>query len=300
MVHVLKISITIPLFLIALLIPVDGSYAITCGSDKKLKLWNPLTGVLLKTYAGHGDEVTDAAGSCDSCHIVSSSSDKSIIYWDVATGQPVRRLRQHAGGVTCVKFNEDSSVAVSGSRDNSVMCWDIRSRKLEPVQILKDSKDSITSVIVTDCKIITSSLDGSIRAYDLRMGEMVTDSIGGQSITDISLTKDGQCVVASCSDDTVRLIDTDSGDMLSEYRGHCTKDFLVECGVLSNDSQIICGSGDGNAFVWDLVSGNVLKKLNTGKVVNSLATHPSTQDVLFTSHRDIQLWGLAREETVYL
>lgn len=44
---------------------VDGSYLLTCGSDKKLKLWNPLTGLLLKTYGGHANEVTDAAGSCD-------------------------------------------------------------------------------------------------------------------------------------------------------------------------------------------------------------------------------------------
>lgn len=278
----------------------DGSYALTCGSDKKLKLWNPLTGVLLKTYAGHGDEVTDAAGSCDSGHIVTSSADKSIIHWDVSTGQPLRRLRQHAGAVTCVKFNEDSSIAVSGSRDNTVMCWDIRSRKLDPVQTMKDSKDSITAIIVTDCKIITSSLDGVIRSYDLRMGEMVCDSIGGESITDISLTKDGQCLVAACRDDRVRLIDTDSGDMLSEYSGHQTSDFLVECGVLSNDSQIVCGSAEGNAFVWDLVSGNVLKKLHVGKVVNSLATHPTTQDVMFTCHRDIQIWGPTREEIIYL
>lgn len=44
---------------------VDGSYLMTCGSDKKLKLWNPLSGLLLKTYGGHAHEVTDAAGSCD-------------------------------------------------------------------------------------------------------------------------------------------------------------------------------------------------------------------------------------------
>ena len=181
------------------------------------------------------------------------------------------------------------------------MCWDIRTRKLEPVQTLKDSKDSITSLVVTDCKIISSSLDGSIRSYDLRMGEMVCDSIGGESITDFALTKDGQCIVAACRDDTVRLIDTDSGDMLSEYSGHSTRDYLVECGILSNDSQIVCGSGDGNVFVWDLVSGNVLKNLNVGKVVvNSLATHPTSQDVIFASHRDIQIWGPTREEIIYL
>ena len=71
----------------------DGSYAISSGSDKKIKLWNPQTGLLLKTYGGHANEVTDAIGSCDSCHILSASLDRSIIYWDVTTAQPLRRLR---------------------------------------------------------------------------------------------------------------------------------------------------------------------------------------------------------------
>lgn len=102
-------------------IAVDGTYLLTCGSDKKLKLWNPVSGLLLKTYGGHANEVTDAIGSCDSCHIVTASLDKSIIYWDVSTGQPLRRLRCHAGGITCVAFSEDSNVAVSGGKDNLVM-----------------------------------------------------------------------------------------------------------------------------------------------------------------------------------
>lgn len=93
---------------------------LTCGSDRKIKLFNPKSGLMIKMYAGHGDEVNDAVGSCESSFILSGSSDKSIIYWDVATGLPVRRLRTHAGAVSCVKFNEDSSVAISGGRDNTV------------------------------------------------------------------------------------------------------------------------------------------------------------------------------------
>lgn len=73
---------------------VDGSYCLSCGSDKKIKLWNPVSGLLLKTYGGHADEVTDVAGSCDSSYIVSSSLDKSIIYWDVATGEKERAERE--------------------------------------------------------------------------------------------------------------------------------------------------------------------------------------------------------------
>lgn len=68
----------------------------------------------MKTYGGHANEVTDAIGSCDSCHILSGSLDRSIIYWDVTTAQPLRRLRCHAGGVSCIAFSEDSNVAVSG------------------------------------------------------------------------------------------------------------------------------------------------------------------------------------------
>lgn len=98
--------------------------------------------------------------------------DKSIIYWDVSTGLPVRRIRTHLSHVTCVRFNYDSTVAISGSRDNSVQCYDIRSRSLQPIQVLKEAKDCITDLIITENKIISASLDGHIRYYDIRAGSI--------------------------------------------------------------------------------------------------------------------------------
>lgn len=150
---------------------VNGSYCLSCGSDCKVKLFNPLTGLEIKTYAGHSDEVTDAAGSCDSSFILSGSMDKSIIFWDVATALPVRRIRNHLAGITAVKFNLESNVAFSGSRDNSVQMFDIRSRSTESIQTLKEAKDCITDLIVAGDRIISSSLDGHIRYYDIRAGE---------------------------------------------------------------------------------------------------------------------------------
>lgn len=82
---------------------VDGAYCLTCGSNRRVKLWNPYTGSLLKTYSGHADEVMDAQSSCDSGQIVSGALDKSVIVWDVATGTPTRRYRGHAGAVTSVR-----------------------------------------------------------------------------------------------------------------------------------------------------------------------------------------------------
>uniref|UniRef100_A0A023EQF1 WD repeat domain-containing protein 83 n=1 Tax=Aedes albopictus TaxID=7160 RepID=A0A023EQF1_AEDAL len=276
---------------------VDGSYCLSCGSDKKIKLWNPYSGLLLKTYGGHAGEVMDAAGSCDSGFIVSVSADKSVIYWDVTTGLPVRRLRGHAGTVKCVKFNEDSSVAVSGSTDNTVMCWDVRTRKLEPIQTMREAKDCVTSLVVTEHKIIAASLDGSIRQYDLRAGELTCDTVG-VPITHVVQTTDGQCLLAACLDGTIRLIDTDSGELLSEYRGHQTEDYHIECAVIKSDSQIISGSAEGCAVIWDLVEGSEVRRMymGSGEVVHSLAPHPTGSDIMFARRRHVELWGVPSEE----
>ncbi|KAL9705998.1 hypothetical protein quinque_009516 [Culex quinquefasciatus] len=275
---------------------VDGSYCLTCGSDKKIKLWNPHSGLLLKTYGGHAGEVMDAAGSCDSGFIVSVSQDKSVIYWDVTTGQPVRRLRGHAGAVQCVKFNEDSSIAVSGSTDNTVMCWDIRTRKLEAIQTMREAKDCITSLVVTEHKIIAGSLDGSIRTYDLRAGELTCDTVG-IPITHIVQTSDGQCILAACLDSTIRLVDTDSGELLQEYKGHRTEDYHIECAVIQGDSTIISGSSESCAVLWDLLEGNELRRLQMDLgVVHSLAPHPTGSDIMFAKKRIVEVWGKPSDE----
>lgn len=236
---------------------------LTCGSDKKVKLWNPESGLLLKTYGGHANEVTDAAGSCDSAHIVSASLDKSLIYWDVTTAQPLRRLRCHAGAITCVQFNEDSNVAFSGGRDNLVMSWDIRTRRLEPIQTMNEAKDCITRILVAEHVIIVSSLDGCVRRYDVRMGQLTSDSLD-VPIVDLALTKDGRCLLVACSDNALRLLDNDNGDILATYKGHVAEDFLIECGILSSDSQVVSGSAQGAAVVWDLADEKEVRRMKIG------------------------------------
>lgn len=39
----------------------SGGYLITGAQDRAVRLWNPKTGTLVKTYAGHGYEVLGVA-----------------------------------------------------------------------------------------------------------------------------------------------------------------------------------------------------------------------------------------------
>lgn len=155
----------------------DCDYALTAGSDKSIKLWNPRKGLLLQTFSGHGYEVMDVRGSCDSSHLASGSLDKCVFFWDVSTAQALRRYRGHAGFVNCVQFNEESTIILSGSVDSTVKAWDCKSQSKEAVQVLDEAKDSVTSIAISNQEIITSSLDHCIRTYDLRKGFMHLDNV---------------------------------------------------------------------------------------------------------------------------
>lgn len=276
---------------------VDGSYCLTCGADKKIKLWNPRRQLLLKTYGGHANEVLDAAGSCDSSHIISCSTDKSVILWDVPTGQPIRRFRGHASSVTCIKYNEESTMAISGSVDNTVCFWDMNSRRQEPIQTLKDAKDTITSIQITDHEIMTCSVDCHVRLYDIRLGKMISDFIG-HIITYGSLTHDGQCYILSCNDNTVKLFDKDSGEILNTFSGHECKDYMLENTVNEKDSHVISGSASGEIVYWDLISSVVTKKLihTRNKPIVSLSHHPLDSSLLSACEDEIKLWGVKHIE----
>lgn len=53
-----------------------------------------------------------------------------------------------------------------------------RSQMRSPIQTLTEAKDSITSVVLTDHTLLTGSVDGFVREYDLRAGLLKEDYIG--------------------------------------------------------------------------------------------------------------------------
>ena len=58
----------------------------------------------------------------------------------------------------------------------------IRSQNRTPIQVLEDAKDSITSIQIKNYEIITGSVDGKLRTYDLRAGQLSTDVVGRMAL----------------------------------------------------------------------------------------------------------------------
>lgn len=94
----------------------------------------------------------------------------------------------------------------AGSYDSTVKLWDIRcvcqlfsyarsrltlgtesisSQNRQPIQALEEARDSIQALYVGSSRIMSGSVDGHVRTYDLRKGELRADYIGRTCATDI-------------------------------------------------------------------------------------------------------------------
>ncbi|KAK8985122.1 hypothetical protein V6N11_076812 [Hibiscus sabdariffa] len=269
----------------------DGNYCLSCGKDRTIRLWNPHRGIHIKNYKSHGREVRDVHVTPDNSKLCSCGGDRQIFYWDVSTGRVIRKFRGHDGEVNAVKFNEYASVVVSAGYDRSLRAWDCRSHSTEPIQIIDSFLDTVMSVCLTKTEIIGGSVDGTVRTFDIRIGREISDDLG-QPVNCISMSNDGNCILASCLDSSIRLLDRSTGELLQEYKGHACKSYKMDCCLTNSDAHVIGGSEDGSIFFWDLVDASVVSKFRAhSSVVTSVSYHPK-DNCMITSSVDgsVRVW----------
>ena len=274
----------------------DGAYCMTAGSDKCLRLWNPHktrvgtdsnSGLCIQTYKDvHGYPILDVVISKDKAKFVSAGEDRAVFVWDVSTNRVISRISAHIHRTNSILLNHDDSVLFTASYDKTVKCWDLRNRaSYEPIQILNDFKDSVTSLARTENTIIASSVDGYVRTYDIRQGLMNADHIG-DPITSLAVSEDGKSYLATCLGGKIRLIDIATGKLFKEYSGHKHESFKTEAVFESNSQNIICGSEDGSLFHWNLLNGSVAYSSHHAhsKAVLSVAYHPKEEFFISSSY----------------
>jgi mitogen-activated protein kinase organizer 1 len=214
--------------------------------------------------------------------LASGATDKNVFLWDVGESRLVRRWRGHNSSVTAIQFNENSQVIISGSQDNSIKFWDTRSSRgnQREIQSLEESTDTITSLAVTNHSLLVGCADGNVRLYDIRQGSLSTDCMP-EAVTCVAISRDMASHLVSVADETIKLIDKESGELLACYRGHSDsryKDYKIEVAFDFSDRFVLGASPKGQVFVWDLISEKVqgMCKINDSNVnsVTSLSPHP--------------------------
>lgn len=128
-------------------------------------------------------------------------------------------MQAHTQRINTVAFNLDSTLVFTGSYDKNLHIWDLRSQTRDPIQTLSDFRDSVTSIALTRTEIIASSVDGCIRIYDLRMGQMHCDAYTTDAVSCVAVSYDQQCLLSTHLGGTLYLTQISTGRILQSYAG---------------------------------------------------------------------------------
>uniref|UniRef100_A0A4E9DLP4 Uncharacterized protein n=1 Tax=Gibberella zeae TaxID=5518 RepID=A0A4E9DLP4_GIBZA len=267
-----------------------GTYILTGSADRAIRLYNPFPstsapgddrhsipqGRLIQNYAAHGYEVLSLSVAADNERFVSAGGDRSVFLWDVSTAVTTKRFGGNAHGhtarINCVSFaGEGDSIIVSGGFDTSVRLWDTKSSSFKPIQVFDEASDAITCLAVRGPEVLAGSVDGRVRSYDIRMGQVTTDVIGAP-VTSLSLTRDGRAMLVGSLDNKLRLMDRDNGSCLRAYTDPAWKNEDVKLQALlgGKEKYVMVGDamageavskGEGRIWAWDLLTGKLAAKV---------------------------------------
>ena len=104
---------------------------VSCGSDKRLHMYNSLTGDIIHKMEGHSSQVLKIAYSASGEYIVSGDGKSQLILWDGFTGQLIRQFDSFSGHLIlnlCFSA-EDEYVCTRDSNHDFVRVYSVSTGK---------------------------------------------------------------------------------------------------------------------------------------------------------------------------
>jgi mitogen-activated protein kinase organizer 1 len=80
-------------------------------------------------------------------------------------------------------------------------------------------------------------------------------------VTSVSFSNDENCILASCMDNSLRLIDCSNGELLNTFKGHAGSSAKINSCFGLKDEFVISASENRNIYVWNLLEGNIPLKV---------------------------------------
>jgi WD40 repeat protein len=290
----------------------DGQYLASASDDHRVKLWDVATGECLHTYIGHTLSVNAVTFSPDGQIIASSAQDNTIRLWRTFPGKSspeIQTLVGHNGRVWSIAFSPDGRTLVSGGEDLTVRLWNVATGECLNeweahtawVRFVAFSPDGKT--------IATASYDRSIKIWEVKIpqipdffekpGICLQTLIGHQQpVSAIAFSPDGQQLVSSSFDKTIKLWDTTSGKCVKTLLGHRNRIWTVA--FHPNGNQIASGGDDNHTKIWDLERERCIKTI-VGNANAILSVNLSPDGSYLASGNEdttIRIWSIDREKIV--
>lgn len=206
-----------------------------------------------RTLSGHTQPIRSMDFSPNAGRIVTGSDDRTLRVWDMGTGQEVLRWNEPREPVTQVRFLPDGQHIVFATGDGRLSLWDLNAR-------------------------------GEVRPLEAQSAEL----------TSLAVLDQGRRIACCGPQEAVRLWAVEDGQeprelVVPEHQGGWS-----HLAAASDANTLLAVTKDGrDVVVWDLTSGDVLRRFAVEQSPRSIAVTPDGLSLLVAHADSVSLWDVA-------
>ncbi|XXG89184.1 hypothetical protein AAC387_Pa12g1250 [Persea americana] len=247
----------------------------------------------------------------DGLFLLGGAPSGNIYAWEVSSGKLLKIWHAHHTSISCLALSGDDSLLISGADDGFIRVWTMIS-----VLDMADSQphgcfprfhswsqhgSSITGLLSASAGtvLISSSLDGNCKVWDLVEGTLLQKHVFSTAVTAIVLDPGEQLIFSGCEDGSIYVHALDIGmqeippvvadDESKVLSGH--KESITALSFSLSRLWLISASKDCTVCLWDVSSWQVTRKFKDekGQITNLLVIPLSSLSVMESQSSSGQL-----------
>jgi WD40 repeat protein/serine/threonine protein kinase len=269
-------------------------------------LWDKATGAVLRKLRSHTRKITAAVFLPDGKRLLTASNDKTVGQWDIATGTELVELGlKHPDAVLSLALLPQSRRVLTSCADEGVRLWDIDTAKT--IATLPGTGVVNTVAVAPDGQLAltANSEERTVRVWDIKTGREILAPTGkdrlGAFLDFNRIGRGGQLWSAAFSPDGDSVLTVGGAEArLWNLHDGSERISLSPNGIVASASfspdgkQIVTGSWDNSARIWNAETGHAEKKLigQHKGFVNTAVYSPDGRAILTASDdRTAVLWS---------
>jgi WD40 repeat protein len=234
----------------------------------------------IATLSRHTNDIRGLAFSPDSSQLVSSSEDGNAWLWDMKTHEALRSV--HTGPARAIAFHPDGQRFACAARDGVIHLWNIAT--VEKTASWPAHSDNVYGLAFNRAgsRLFSAGTDCVINCVDTSTDDEVWSVKHAAGFNCLALAEDERILAVGCDDQTIRLYDAVTGEVVDIYRGHTN--WVQGTAFLSDGSRVVSASSDGTVRLWNELCADEGRALTGHELqVTSVAYSPDGRTIATAS-----------------